>query len=104
MDRRKSLRFRLQLPLVSRWTDGDGQVRYVAGFSRDICDRGVFIVSSERPHVGTTVSVNVQLPYIQADLQELHLQSAGSVVRVEQVEDVSGFAVQCDFRGLEDIA
>jgi PilZ domain len=102
--RRKSLRFRLQLPVVARWTDDEGQVRYGAGFSRDICDRGVFIISSERPPIGAMVSINVHLPYLRADLQEWHLQSVGSVVRVEQAADSAGYAVHCDFRGLEDIA
>jgi hypothetical protein len=104
VDRRKSLRFRLQLPLVARWTDGEGKVRYGAGFSRDICARGVFIVSSERPPIGAMVLINVQLPYVRADSKEWQLQSVGSVVRVEQAADSAGYAVQCDFRGLEDIA
>lgn len=104
MDRRKSLRFRLQLPVVARWTDGEGKVQYGAGFSRDICARGVFILSSERPAIGAMVSINVQLPYVRADFKEWQLRSVGSVVRVEAAWDISGYAVLCDFRGLEDIA
>lgn len=104
MDRRKSLRFRLQLPVVARWIDGEGKVRYDAGFSRDICALGVFIISSERPPIGAMVSINVQLPYMRADFKESQLQSVGSVVRVEAAGDISGYAVLCDFRGLEDIA
>jgi hypothetical protein len=50
------------------------------------------------------VSINVQLPYVRADFKEWQLQSVGSVVRVEAAWDISGYAVLCDFRGLEDIA
>ena len=105
MDGRKSLRFQLQLPVVARWTDGEGNVRYGAGFSRDICARGALIVSSERPPIGAMLSINVQLPYVRGDLKEWQLQSVGSVVRVEAARDISGLTCSsCDFRGLEYIA
>ncbi len=99
---RRFPRFSLRLPVLTRWTDIEGKERHGAGFSRDICLCGVFIVSSEPPPKGTPILVTVVLPNPRADAQELHLRSTGAVVRVERGE-ATGYAVSCLFSGIEQI-
>ena len=102
MEYRRSPRFRLRLPVLSRWTDIEGKERHGAGFSRDICLLGVFVVSSEPPPQGTPIFVTVVLPNPRAASQDLHLRSMGLVVRVEQGE-ANGYAISCEFSGIERI-
>jgi hypothetical protein len=102
LEYRRSPRFSLRLPVLTRWTDVTGKECQGAGFSRDICLSGIFIVSSEPPPKGTPIFVTVVLPNPRAAAQELHLRSKGFVVRVEQGE-ATGFAVNCDFSGIEQI-
>ncbi len=103
VDRRRSPRFRLRLPVLTQWTDDEGHVRYGGGFSRDIGIRGVFVLSSEPPSSSTMISVTVVLPNLRVDLQDLHLRCVGSLVRVEKDAAVGGYAIECDFRGIEEI-
>jgi hypothetical protein len=103
VDQRRSPRFRLRLPVLTQWTDHQGQVRYGGGFSRDISVRGVFVLSSEPPPISTMVTVTVAIPNLRADLQELQLHFVGSIVRVANVGAVAGYAIECDFSGIEDI-
>jgi hypothetical protein len=49
------------------------------------------------------VTVTVVLPNLRADSQELHLDGVGSVVRVKHEEAIAGYAIECDFRDIEDI-
>lgn len=103
MDRRRSSRFQLRLPVLTKWADGKGQSHYGGGFSRDISLRGVFVMSSEPPPEATMISVTVVLPNVREGSQELQLQSVGSVVRVEQSGAITGYAIDCHFSGIEDL-
>ena len=103
MNRRRSSRFRIRLPVLTQWTDDQGQVRYGGGFTRDICLHGLFVISSEPPSEATIVSVTVVLPNVRAGSQEVHLHSAGAIVRVERSDGTTGYAVDCHFRDIEDL-
>jgi hypothetical protein len=103
VERRRASRFRIRLPVLTEWTDHEGQVRYGGGFSRDVCLRGVFVVSSNLPPQAATITVTVVLPSVRAGSQELHLHSVGSVVRVEPGRAPAGYAINCDFEGIEDV-
>jgi PilZ domain len=103
VDRRRSSRFCLRLPVLTQWTDSTGQVRYGGGFSRDISLRGLFVVSSDPPAKATMIVVTVVLPNVRKASQELHLSSAGTIVRVEQNDDITGYAVDCHFSDIVDL-
>lgn len=97
IDRRASPRFGLRVPVLARWQDDLGNARDAAGFSRDISSRGVFVVSSFPPPKSTRVTIEVLIPNLKRGAQELHLRSEGSVVRVEEHDKATGYAVDCDF-------
>ena len=103
VERRRSSRFRVQLPVLTQWTDHEGQVQFGGGFTRDVCLRGVFVISSKLPPQAAVITVTVVLPNARAGSQELHLHSLGSVVRVEQSGTTAGYAISCDFEGIEEI-
>ena len=101
MDRRRSSRYQLRLPVLTEWKDEADQVRYSGGFSRDIALHGLFVISSELPPSNTFISVSVALPNVRAGSQELKLRTTGSVARIEQGGLVDGYAIDCDFTGIE---
>ena len=103
VDRRRASRFQLRLPVLTQWTNVEGNVRHGGGFTRDISLLGLFLVSSEAPPQATTINVTVMLPNPRAGSQELRLQSVGSVVRVEQERSISGYAISCSFSGIEEL-
>ena len=103
VDRRRSSRFRLRLPVLTQWTDAQNRVRYGGGFSRDICLRGLFVVSSDPPPVATMITVTVVLPNVRAGSQEIQLHSVGSIVRIEHEADAKGYAVNCHFSDIEEL-
>ena len=103
VEQRRSSRFRLQLPVLTQWTDREGQGQFGGGFTRDVCLRGVFVISSKLPPQAAVITVTVVLPNARAGSQELHLHSLGSVVRVEQSTTTAGYAISCDFEGIEEI-
>jgi hypothetical protein len=69
VERRRSPRFRLQLPVLTQWTGREGSVRYGGRFSRDVCLRGIFVVSSNLPPPAAVIAV--VLPNVHAVSQEL---------------------------------
>jgi len=103
LERRTSSRFQLRLPVLTQWNDVNGQLRYGGGFSRDICVRGVFVLSSDAPPNGKTVTVTVILPNPGQGNRDVQLRCVGSVVRVEHGGRNAGYAVQCDFSGIEKL-
>jgi hypothetical protein len=103
VERRKSSRFPLQLPILTQWTDHDGPVRYGGGISRDFCLQGVFVVSSNLPPSAAVITVTVVLPNSRSGSQESRVHSVGSVVRIEEGRHTSGYAIKGDFEGIEEI-
>ena len=104
MNRRRSVRFELQVPVICRWKDHQGSAHEIGGFSRDISTAGLFVLSSMPPPDGTDVSVEVLLPALGGDTSRgLRLQSEGEVVRVEHGEAETGFAVRCEFGSVDDL-
>ena len=98
MNRRQSLRFELQMPVICRWKDHRGSAHEIGGFSRDISTAGVFVLSSAPPPEGTNVAVEVLFPALGgATSQGLQLQSDGEVIRVDRGKPAMGFAIRCDF-------
>jgi len=104
VNRRSSVRFAMQMPVICRWTDPQGSPHEIGGFSRDISTAGLFVLSSEPPPDGTDVRVEVLLPALGGGTSRgLQLQSKGEVVRVEHGEAVRGFAVCCEFGSVDGL-
>jgi hypothetical protein len=61
VDRRRSDRFDLSVPVVYRWRDNQGS-HEIGGFSRDISRGEVFVIHSVAPAEGTQIDLEVLLP------------------------------------------
>ena len=103
MNRRRSVRFELHMPVICRWKDQLGSQHEIGGFSRDISTAGLYVLSSAPPPDGTDVGVEVLLPALGGAFRGLQLQSKGVVVRVEQAEAATGFAVRCEFASVDGL-
>jgi len=100
VERRRSPRYELHVPVICRWKDDQGS-HELGGFSRDISRWGVFVVSVVLPSEGTKMTVEIRLPALQARTQELRLQCDGALVWVQRGAATYGFAVECDFEASE---
>ena len=101
MNRRRSVRFELQMPVVCRWRDDQDRQCETGGFSRDIGVAGLFVLSSVLPPEGVAVTLKVLLPALgRASSSGLQLQSEGKVVRIEAA---TGFAVCCEFEKVDGV-
>jgi len=94
---RKTVRYKLQVPAVSRWKDKKrGDEQSVEGRTRDISTSGAFIYAQVCPPEGVTVKVNMVLATIPNSARSLRLNAEGRVVRSEQPTSgggTRGFAV-----------
>jgi hypothetical protein len=93
---RATIRFPLAASVVFWWTDAKGTYQQGAGRSRDISDRGVFVLAAACPPLGTLVGLKISLDEVPDTKGTLHIEVTGQVLRVEE-SDVgmgsSGFAV-----------
>jgi hypothetical protein len=60
-ERRKAVRYRLEVPLVFRWQGSERSVLQGDGVTRDISARGAYVRSVTAPPVGALVDVEVYL-------------------------------------------
>ena len=97
VDRRKSIRFALRVPVTFDWTDEVGNRHRGEGITRDIGSKGEFVQSRSCPPDATRISLDILLPRIPTAIRSLRIQAEGWVVRVEAEEGDSreaGFAVR----------
>lgn len=93
MNRRGTVRYRLQLPVIFTWRDSKGTKRKEGGFTRDIGVRGLYVVSSARPSVGTKLRLDILLPLAgNAPSPMARLQATASVARRGGSNEERGFA------------
>jgi hypothetical protein len=104
VERRKSVRFQLPVPVVLKWNDERGVAEHGGGFSRDISSQGIFVHCSTFPPEGAEVTIEVALPPLQAGFQGLQLRACGRVVRVESIGETCGMAVVADFAMPEPVS
>jgi hypothetical protein len=97
VQRRKSVRFHLRLPVIFRWNHGQGGRQQNGGFTRDISTRGLFVYSLIPPPSGVTVELEVMLPPLEESGHGVRLQSEGRVLRIERKGEQTGFATTGDF-------
>jgi len=103
VDRRKSLRYELRVPVVFRWDDG--HVKHAGGFSRDLSPAGAYVSCDEQgdcPGRGATVEMELLLPPIDAKAQGLRLKAEAEVVRTNSACEPLGFAVRSNFSANAD--
>ncbi len=92
VERRKTARYQLRVPVIIQWNNQEGARQQGGGFSRDISTGGVFVLCNASPPTNTAISLEVLLPPLEAAAQGLRLQAGGEIVRVEE----TGFAAAGD--------
>jgi hypothetical protein len=83
LDVRASVRYMLHARVVFHWNDEEGFQKVGRGHTRDISQKGVYVVSPERPPNGVDVSLNIYLPALAGDTRLLSLETHGQVLRVD---------------------
>jgi len=97
--RRKAMRFPLDVPVVFWWIDATGVYQLGEGRSYDVSESGVFVCARACPPAGAQVGLKIPIPEIFDAPRALRMEVAGRVLRVEQVrsgEGRDGFAILSD--------
>jgi hypothetical protein len=98
VDRRRSARYDLHVPILFAWEEG--RVKRANGVSRDLGVAGAYISCEEKaacPNVGATVAIEILLPMFEAREKGLRLKAEGTVMRVSGAREPVGFAVRSNF-------
>jgi hypothetical protein len=82
MERRRAVRFNLQLPLIVRWTQGS-VVHEITTVSKDVCSCGIYFFLGERIKTGTSVEIVLTLPHEITLAGWLSVRCFGHIQRCE---------------------
>jgi hypothetical protein len=92
---RKAMRFPLEALTVFWWLDS-GVVKRSEGRTRDISEKGAFVVASMCPPQGIQIGFKVFLPALSGFERRTRVEADGHVLRVERAqghEECEGFAI-----------
>jgi hypothetical protein len=99
MELRKATRYLVSAPAFYWRERADGTLQEAQGITRNICDRGVFILAKALPPVGKCVELDVHLPAVTGTARAAQLHGEGTVVRTSGLGgNESGFAAAVVFR------
>jgi hypothetical protein len=96
VERRRAIRYPLQLPASFSWKDEEGIVRQGEGHTRNISEKGAFVDGSILPPIGSSVELHFSLPALSDSSRKMHVQHTGETLRLggtEQGEHSGGFAI-----------
>jgi hypothetical protein len=106
MEKRKTSRYALHLPVLFTWNDSQGRTQKEGGFTRDIGTKGVYVLSAVCPPVGTAVEMEVLLPVSRRQSPDsARLVATLHVLRTQETQEERGFAAAGEldrFRTTED--
>jgi hypothetical protein len=95
-----SARYQLCAPVIFRWTDSNGLDQQDSGFTHDISTAGIFVSCHAPPSPETgEIRLEIALPPLEPAAHGVRLQAKGSIVRVEQTEQRTGFAAKVILAG-----
>jgi hypothetical protein len=98
MELRKATRYRVSAPALFWWRGADGTLQQAQGISRDISDRGVFVLAKDLPPPGVHVELQVHLPAVAGTSGSAQFTGEGPVVRTSgPASGESGFAAAAVF-------
>lgn len=95
-DRRKNVRYALNVPVTFSWGDEQGVPQEGEGRARDVSVSGAFVFAPSYPPAGASVDLNFVLSSDPQTERTLQMQAEARVLRVEQAgrgEETTGFAV-----------
>ncbi len=96
MDLRRATRYLLDAAVLFSWGDERNVLHEGEGRTRDISERGVFVLARQCPPEGSTVLMNILLPAFPGARRILKIRAIAKVVRAESrelSEACDGFAV-----------
>ena len=97
LERRRTVRYNLCLPLVFEWTDESGAVIQQPGFTRDISTGGLYVSCATSPPMNSTIRLQMVLPSNKEVFPEnLTLAATARVVRFASQGEAAGFAAVGD--------
>jgi hypothetical protein len=98
VERRRATRFRMNAPVILKWTEPLGAMREDVGRIRDLSVLGAFVVLDSPPPTGAKISLQVLLPALEAhSRQMLRFSGCGEVTRTNGTGEDSGFAARIRF-------
>jgi hypothetical protein len=80
-ERRLALRYALHARVVFAWDDAAGLRHESRGHTRDVGQKGAFVLAPECPARGTPVSLSIFLPVMGTETRVLRLEVEGRVLR-----------------------
>lgn len=80
-ERRVTLRYALRARVVFAWDDAGGTRHESRGHTRDVGQKGTFVLAEECPARGASVSLSIFLPVMGTESRVLRLEVAGHVLR-----------------------
>jgi len=92
---RKAIRFPLEALTVFWWLDS-GVVKRSEGRTRDISEKGAFVLAGTCPPQGIQIGFKVFLPALSGFERRTRVEADGHVLRVERAhghEEYEGFAI-----------
>lgn len=95
-DRRAGIRYALHARVVFGWRDAAGQQKESRGHTRDVAQKGTFVVSPDCPPKGAAVTLSIFLPVTAGEKRMLRMDADGRVMRAERPAGqpfLNGFAV-----------
>ena len=96
-DARNAVRYNLQARTTFRWEDSSGRSRELQGLTRDVSQKGAYLVAPECPPRGASVIMNIFLPPLAGETRLLSIEAQGRVLRTEKTAGGHmGFAVASD--------
>lgn len=94
-DRRAARRFAMALPLLVKFTCGDG-ISEKAAETHDISFRGVYFFTDTPPEQGSAVELVLTLPQQITLAGDVRIRCFASVLRVEPRDTTRGVAARID--------
>ena len=84
LERRRSTRYAISLPVQCGWEEPNGSVQKFSGFTKNIGPQGVSVVAEAVPSEGTSIDITVLLPGRPPKAgTRVQMRGKGHVVRVD---------------------
>jgi len=80
---RRQMRYPLRAPIAFEWIGRDGMLHEGKGHSRDLSERGAYVLTRTSPSVGATIHLVIRFPQSEQDNRARRIEMEGRVVRVE---------------------
>jgi hypothetical protein len=96
IERRRAIRYPLQLPASFSWADEGGVVRQGGGHTRNISEKGAYVDATVYPPINSSVELHFSLPALSDSSRGMHVQHTGETLRLEATEQGEhswGFAI-----------